>query len=92
MVHGGSKQFVGLIVVELEHGFFRLKPIEIVLHVIRGAASECALSFFLSLLCREFVRCGKSPLDSCVQLAEVFQLKVVNYVSTLWLDMKRGRT
>ena len=46
MVHGGSKQFVGLIVVELEHGFFRLKPIEIVLHVIRGAASECALSFF----------------------------------------------
>ena len=47
MVHGKSKEFVSLVIAELQHGLFHLEPVEIVLHIFRGYATECSVKPFL---------------------------------------------
>lgn len=65
MIHGKSKQFVGLVIAELQHGLFHFEPVEIVLHVLRGDAPECSVNPFLEPVVQgiDVLDMVKSPLD-----------------------------
>ena len=65
MVHGKSKQFICLVIAELQHGLFHLEPVEIVLHVLRGDAPECSIKPFLEPVVQgiDMLDMEKSPLD-----------------------------
>ena len=65
MVHGKSKQFICLVIAELQHGLFHLEPVEIVLHVLRGDAPECSVNPFLKSVVQgiDVLDMENSPLD-----------------------------
>lgn len=65
MVHGKSKQFIGLVIAELQHGLFHLEPVEIVLYVLRGDSPECSVKPFLEPVVQgiDVLDMEKSSLD-----------------------------
>lgn len=86
MAHGKPKQFIGLVIAELQHGFFHLEPVEIVLHVLRGDAPECSVKPFLEPVVQgiDMLDMEKSPLDVPAKVCpdyDMFNIMVVHCIS-----------